>query len=653
MYLVLSAGIKTLVENDKRRIRTSTNVFIPADKTRNIYEMSAPSYNKLLTENVTKTYKKAQVDTIYDINNEFKQIADELKISNRLEPMAQTRAFVPLKDHKDNFINHPQCRLINPAKSNLGKVSKCILDNINNEIRSQTRNNHWRNSEDTISWFKAIPNKNRHTFLSFDIVDFYPSISEKLLDDAIDWGKQFTTISDDDIRIIRHARKSLLFSNGDAWTKKNSDSSFDVTMGSFNGAEICELVGLFFLSTLKDRFGNQIGLYRDDGLAAITTNSGRLADKARKDLIQIFNNFGLKITAVANLKRVNFLDINFDLTDGTYRPYRKPNDDPLYINRSSNHPPSILRQLPKAINKRINKLSCDKRTFDAAAPLYNDALKRSNFNTNLSFETNAQNQNATQNFNRNNSRRQNRQQNAIWFNPPYSVNVKTNVGRDFLALLDKHFPLSNKLHTIFNRHNVRVSYSCLPNMKSFINQHNTKILNKHAKQQSSINIQSNSNTTNNATSQRNASTLQNTQCNCRQTDACPIERKCLSTSVVYEAKVTTADNNEAKRYIGVTGGTFKSRYRNHAKSFSNRKYQNETELSKYIWKLKDAKRTFAIDWSLKKKVPVYRAGCRRCNLCLEEKLILLKDRKHELLNKRSELFSKCRHVTRHLISQCK
>ena len=99
-------------------------------------------------------------------------------------------------------------------------------------------------------------------------------------------------------------------------------------MGSFDGAEICELVGLFILNTLKDRFNN-IGLYRDDGLAAIKTTSGRLADKARKQLIETFNKFGLKMTATANMRRVSFLDVTLDFTDGTYKPYRKPNDEPL------------------------------------------------------------------------------------------------------------------------------------------------------------------------------------------------------------------------------------------------------------------------------------------------------------------------------------
>ena len=160
----------------------------------------------------------------------------------------------------------------------------------------------------------------------------YPSISKQLPDDAMNWGKQFTRIS----------RKSLLFNNGQAWSKRNSVNSFDVnTMGSCDGREICELVGLFILSALKKRFATNVGLYRDDGLGAINITSRRLGDKARKDLIQIFSSFGLKITAEANLKRVNFLDATFDLADGTYKPYRKPNDHPLYINA-----PSIISPLP-------------------------------------------------------------------------------------------------------------------------------------------------------------------------------------------------------------------------------------------------------------------------------------------------------------------
>lgn len=620
--------IQTL-ENDKKKIKTSPNVFISADKTTNIYEMDATTYNKLLTENITKTYKLAQDGIVNDINAELKDIAHDLDIANRTEPMAQKQAFISLKDHKEDFENHPKCRLINPAKSNLGKVSKFILDKINSEIREQTCANQWRNSDDTISWFQSINNKDRHTFISFDIVDFYPSISETLLDEAIAWGKQFTTISDHDIKVIKHARKSVLFNNGQTWTKRNSGSTFDVTMGSFDGAEICELVGLLALHSLEARFGKNVGLYRDDGLIAINTASGRLADKARKDLVRLFDNLGLKITAQTNLKRANFLDITFDLTNDTYSPYRKPNDEPLYINRMSNHPPSILRQLPSSINKRINNLSCNKETFDRATPLYNDALKRSNFDSNLTYEPNTDDEQTTNSRNSNNeTQKRNRRRNTIWYNPPYSKNVKTNIGQNFLRLIDKHFPPSNKLNKIFNRHTIRISYSCSDNMVNFINKHNKTILKRHYNQ---------SNVTTNSTR----------TCNCRRTEECPAKGECLTESVIYQAECIASDRPEKKIYIGLTSNQFKTRYRNHMKSFNNQKYENDTELSKYVWKLKSAKRPFSIIWSFLKKVPAYKPGSRRCSLCLEEKLLIMKGRHKNLLNRRTEFFTKCRHVTKH------
>ena len=99
------------------------------------------------------------------------------------------------------------------------------------------------------------------------------------------------------------------------------------------------------------------------------------------------------------------------------------------INKHSNHPPSILRQLPTSINKRISTLSSDKQTFDDAAPAYQNALGHSNFSHKLEYTPHE-----TQ------RPRRNRQPNVIWFNPPFSKNVKTNIARCFLHLVDTHFP---------------------------------------------------------------------------------------------------------------------------------------------------------------------------------------------------------------------
>ncbi len=104
--------------------------------------------------------------------------------------------------------------------------------------------------------------------------------------------------------------------------------------------------------------------------------SARLADKMRKELHKCFEQFGLKITAKATLHVVNFLDVTFDLNNGKFKPYRKPNDDPLYINRHSNHPPSIIKHLPTSINKRISALSADEQIFHESAPIYQNALRR-------------------------------------------------------------------------------------------------------------------------------------------------------------------------------------------------------------------------------------------------------------------------------------
>ena len=94
--------------------------------------------------------------------------------------------------------NKPACRLINPAKSEIGRISKQLLENINTTIRRKTGLNQWKNSTSVINWFSSIQDKHQHTFAVFDIENFYPSITEKLLTDAITFAKQHTSITDRD-----------------------------------------------------------------------------------------------------------------------------------------------------------------------------------------------------------------------------------------------------------------------------------------------------------------------------------------------------------------------------------------------------------------------------------------------------------------------
>ena len=107
---------------------------------------------------------------------------------------------------------------------------------------------------------------------------------------------------------------------------------FDVAMGCYDGAEVCELVGLYILRKLSSAYPDgSIGLYRDDGLAIFKNMNARSGDKARKVLCEILGDLGLKITVKSNLKVVNYLDVTLNFTTGKYYPFRKPDNNPLYI----------------------------------------------------------------------------------------------------------------------------------------------------------------------------------------------------------------------------------------------------------------------------------------------------------------------------------
>ena len=133
-------------------------------------------------------------------------------------------------------------------------------------------------------------------------------------------------------------------------------------------------------------------------------------------------------------------------------------------------------------------------------------------------------------------------------------------------------------------------------------------------------------------------------------DQCPLDNNCLITSVIYKANVTTDKDNTGKNYIGLTEGTFKQRYTQHNLTFRNRKYASRTELAKHIWKLKDNEENYKITWSIISSASAYNNISKRCNLCLTEKLHIIKADKARNLNKRTELISKCRHENKYFIA---
>ena len=120
---------------------------------------------------------------------------------------------------------------------------------------------------------------------------------------------------------------------------------------------------------------SSVGLYRDDGLAAINNENGPRLDRIRKDIIALFKEEGLSITIDTNLIETDFLDVAFSLATEKYFPFRKTNNTLLCMNAFSNHPPTIIKQLSKMINKRISDLSCNKEEFDKVKSTYETTLK--------------------------------------------------------------------------------------------------------------------------------------------------------------------------------------------------------------------------------------------------------------------------------------
>ena len=98
------------------------------------------------------------------------------------------------QDQKENFINKPKTRLINPAKNEIGRISKVILDNINKELVEKLKINQWKSSSNVLNWFKTIKKKHECKFIVFDIEQFYPSIKESVLIKALDFAKKHTRI---------------------------------------------------------------------------------------------------------------------------------------------------------------------------------------------------------------------------------------------------------------------------------------------------------------------------------------------------------------------------------------------------------------------------------------------------------------------------
>ena len=261
------------------------------------------------------------------------------------------------------------------------------------------------------------------------------------------------------------------------------------------------------------------------------------------------------------------------------------------------------------------EISSNQESFDKAAPAYQHALENRGYNHQLRFEEKSTDQTR--------SEKKTRRRNITSYNPPFSKNVSTNVGKKFLNIVKQSFPNGHPLRKIFNKNTLKVSNSCMPNLDAKISAHNKSLLRKVPPTPEKL-------------------------CNCRVKSNCPLDEKCLTENVIYQATVESEEGKET--YIGLTGNTFKTRFRNHAASFRDINIRNTTELSKYIWCLNYRNIQFSLSWRMMARASVYSNKTKRCNLCTMEKYFILCKPGAGTLNKRNELASACRHAGKYLLA---
>ena len=207
------------------------------------------------------------------------------------------------------------------------------------------------------------------------------------------------------------------------------------------------------------------------------------------------------------------------------------------------------------------------------------------------------------------------------------MQVTTNIGHEFLKAIDECFPPGSALRSVFNKNNVKLSYSCLPNIQARINAHNKKI--KYPKE------------------------IRKKSCNCQKSRQCPLEKDCQQQNVVYQATVTSEKplkkkTGNTQTYIGMASD-IKARIANHEQTFKNESQRYTTELSKYIWSLKNEKIKYNTKWKILGRATSYSNATKRCNLCLLEKWYIICKREMATLNKKNELVSCCPHAGKFLL----
>ena len=200
-----------VLKEDTKNIDKTKKVIVHADKTNNKYLMDPAEYNELLEKNIQADYKKEVIANVDKVQDEHKEIVNKLGLEERVFKTTKRTAFLTIKDHKENFMNDPKARLINPSKPEIGKVSKQILENVINVIRTKSKLNSWKNTGAVLTWFRKLRNKKRKSFRVFDLCRFYASITTELMSKVLDLAETYGNIIQEKKDIIMKSKKLYLY----------------------------------------------------------------------------------------------------------------------------------------------------------------------------------------------------------------------------------------------------------------------------------------------------------------------------------------------------------------------------------------------------------------------------------------------------------
>ena len=355
------------------------------------------------------------------------------------------------------------------------------------------------------------------------------------------------------------------------------------------------------------------GLYRDDGMAAVRGGAQEV-ERWSKKLFSLFSDLGLKITVEGGKKTVDFLDVVFNLEDASHCPFVKPNTTTNYVSVESNHPKTILKTLPRSVSKRLSTNSSSKEQFEHHTGHFKEAMRRAGHSEELDY------------IEEDEPSKTKRKRNVMYFNPPWSANISTNIVGKFLTLVRKHFSVGSPLYHLFNPKKLKASYSTVPNMKRLISGHNKRVIRKAEGRDDPPSY----------------------GCNCDDgVNNCPLGGECKTPSLVYKADIDMGEGN--KVYIGQTANTFKARYQLH--NSDTNCGRKRTGLTKYILEQEKKGRVCQeLKWSKISDAKPRSKGDKICSLCNTEKTLIAIADKSSSLNKRSEILQRCRHRDKLVLS---